>query len=77
MQAILYTVALHRYLRWRLPATTRPSTSAACCTCSLRGMSGPDHPVIAGQPCGVFAWQPPVALIEALSELFEHGRRAA
>ena len=25
----------------------------------LRGMTGPDTPVVDGQPCGVFAWQPP------------------
>ena len=37
LQALLYTVALHRYLRWRLPATTRSATSAACSTCSCAG----------------------------------------
>ena len=35
LQALLYTVALHRYLRWRLRGL-RPGrrTWAACCTCS-------------------------------------------
>ena len=35
LQALLYTVALHRYLRWRLPRL-RPgrATSAASSTCS-------------------------------------------
>ena len=42
----------------------------------LRGMCGADTPVVDGQPCGVFAWQPPAALVEALSDLLD-GRRAA
>jgi exodeoxyribonuclease V beta subunit len=32
LQALLYSVVLHRYLRWRLPATTRRPTSAASST---------------------------------------------
>ncbi len=35
LQALLYLVALHRYLRWRLPAATTPTaTSPACSTSS-------------------------------------------
>jgi hypothetical protein len=25
-------------------------------------------------PCGVWSWHPPAPLIEALSDLFDHGR---
>ena len=34
LQALLYTVALHRYLRWRFPGYDPARTSAACSTCS-------------------------------------------
>jgi len=37
----------------------------------LRGMCGPQTPVVDGHPCGVFSWQPPVALVEALSNLLD------
>ena len=37
LQALLYTVALHRYLRWRLPGLRPRRTSPACCTCSCAG----------------------------------------
>ncbi len=40
-------------------------------------MSSIEHPVTDGLPCGVFAWRPPIALIEALSDLFDQGRSAA
>ena len=39
----------------------------------LRGMVGPDTPSRDGMPCGVFRWTPPVALIDALDELFSEG----
>jgi exodeoxyribonuclease V beta subunit len=35
----------------------------------LRGMCGPDTPAVDGHPAGVFDWQPPAALITAMSEL--------
>ena len=34
LQALLYSVALHRYLRWRQPGYDPRCTSAACCTSS-------------------------------------------
>ena len=34
LQGLLYAVALHRYLRWRLPATTLTPTWAGSPTCS-------------------------------------------
>jgi exodeoxyribonuclease V beta subunit len=41
----------------------------------LRGMTGPETPVIDGQSCGVFSWAPPAELIVGLSDLFGTGRR--
>jgi exodeoxyribonuclease V beta subunit len=32
-------------------------------------MCGPETPEVDGQPCGVFAWQPPAAMVVELSEL--------
>ena len=71
LQALLYTVALHRYLRWRLPATTRSAHLAGVLYLFVRGMVGPDTPVVDGTPCGVFAWRPPAALVEALSDVLD------
>jgi len=36
LQALLYSVALHRYLRWRVPATSRASISAVSRTVRAR-----------------------------------------
>ena len=43
----------------------------------LRGMCGPNTPVVDGHPAGVFSWQPPASLITALSDLVDEGRAAA
>jgi exodeoxyribonuclease V beta subunit len=37
----------------------------------LRGMCGPDTPVVGGHVAGVFDWSPPAALVTALSDLLE------
>ena len=50
---------------------------AACMYLFLRGMCGPDTPVVDGHPAGVFSWQPPAALITAMSDLLDDGRAAA
>ena len=71
LQALLYTVALHRYLRWRLPGYDPERNLAGVLYLFLRGMSGADTPVVDGAPCGVFAWQPPAALVEALSDVLD------
>jgi exodeoxyribonuclease V beta subunit len=77
LQALLYTVALHRYLRWRLPGYCPEPNLAGVLYLFVRGMSGPDTPRVGGQPCGVFSWRPPAALVEALSDLLDRGRPAA
>ena len=71
LQALLYSVALHRYLCWRLPGYDPEVNLAGVRYLFLRGMTGPGTPVIGGGRCGVFAWRPPTGLVVALSELLE------
>ena len=68
LQALLYTVALHRYLRWRLPGYDADRHLAGVLYLFVRGMTGADAPVVDGGRCGVFAWRPSGALVEALSD---------
>jgi exodeoxyribonuclease V beta subunit len=42
----------------------------------VRGLAGPDTPVVGGTPCGVFAWRPPDAMIAAASRVLA-GLRSA
>ncbi|HEX8781314.1 MAG TPA: 3'-5' exonuclease, partial [Nocardioides sp.] len=71
LQALLYTVVLHRYLRWRLPGYDPSTHLGGVLYLYLRGMCGPDTPVVGEEPCGVFSWRPPVALVEELSALLD------
>jgi exodeoxyribonuclease V beta subunit len=64
LQALLYTVALHRYLRWRMPAYDPGRHLAGVLYLFLRGMAGE-----AG--AGVFAWRPPRSLVDALSDVLD------
>ncbi|GGI06987.1 UvrD-helicase domain-containing protein [Egicoccus halophilus] len=73
LQALLYQVALHRYLRWRVTDYRPEQHLGGALYLFVRGMTGPDTPVVDGCPHGVFAWQPPAALIEAVSDLFDGG----
>jgi exodeoxyribonuclease V beta subunit len=75
LQALLYTVALHRYLRWRLAGYDPDTHLAGVLYLFLRGMAGAETPVIAGNPCGVFAWRPSGALVRALSDVLDRGAR--
>jgi hypothetical protein len=73
LQALIYSVALHRFLRSRL-GDYRPDTHlGGVLYLFLRGKCGPATPRVGDQPCGVFAWKPPTTLIEALSDLFDRG----
>ena len=76
LQALLYTVALHRYLRWRLPAYDPDHHLAGVGYLFLRGMTGADTPTVDGSPYGIFAWRPSGALVEALSDVLDHGAPA-
>ena len=76
LQALLYTVVLHRYLRWRLPGYDPARHLGGVLYLYLRGMCGPDTPRVDGRPCGVFEWRPPVPLVEELSALLDGEVRA-
>ncbi len=69
LQALLYSVVLHRYLRWRLAGYDPERHLGGILYLYVRGMCGPATPVVDGQPCGVFAWHPPAAMVVALSDL--------
>ena len=71
LQAILYTVVLHRFLRWRLPGYDPATHLGGVLYLFLRGMAGPDSPRTDGVPTGVFSWQPPAALVVAISDLLD------
>ena len=68
---MLYSVALHRFLRWRQPGYDPAVHIGGVLYLFVRGMSGPDTPLVDGQPCGVFGWRPPVGLITGLSDLLD------
>ncbi len=74
LQAMLYSVALHRYLRWRLPDYDPSSHLGGVLYLYLRGMVGAHTPVVDGGPCGVFSWSPPAVLVEHLSALLDGSR---
>ncbi|MGD9620041.1 MAG: exodeoxyribonuclease V subunit beta [Mycolicibacterium sp.] len=69
LQALLYSVALHRFLRWRKPGYTPEMHLGGVLYLFLRGMCGKATPVLDGHPTGVFSWRPPASLIVALSDL--------
>ncbi|WP_269446700.1 3'-5' exonuclease [Blastococcus saxobsidens] len=65
LQALLYCVALHRYLRWRLPGYDPERHLGPVLYLFVRGMAGPATPAGAG----VFSWTPPPGLVPELSDL--------
>jgi exodeoxyribonuclease V beta subunit len=69
LQALLYTTALHRYLRWRLKSYDPAQHLAGVLYLFIRGMTG-----ISG--VGVFSWRPPAPLVVALSDLLDTGDTA-
>ena len=72
LQALLYAVAQHRFLRWRLRGYDPDVHLAGVLYLFVRGMTGPDGPRGAdGSPFGVFAWRPPSALVLDLSALLD------
>ena len=74
LQAILYGVALHRYLRWRLPGYRPEQHLGGAAYLFVRGMAGPATPVVDGHPYGVCSFDVPAPLTVALSDLLD-GRR--
>ena len=69
LQALLYCVALHRYLSWRLPGYVVSRHLGGVGYLFVRGMAGVNTPVIDRSTCGVFSWFPPVELVVAASDL--------
>jgi exodeoxyribonuclease V beta subunit len=69
LQAMFYLVALHRYLRWRMPGYDPAFNLGGAFYLFLRGMACPGAPLVDGEPGGVFAWTPPPGLVIGLSNL--------
>jgi exodeoxyribonuclease V beta subunit len=65
LQALLYCVALHRYLRWRLAGYDPDRHLGPVLYLFVRGMAGPGTP----EGAGVFSWTPPPGLVPELSDL--------
>jgi exodeoxyribonuclease V beta subunit len=75
LQALLYSVALHRYLRWRLPDYRAARHLAGVLYLFVRGMSAVESVGVRASepPLGVWTWQPPPDVVEAMSDLFDRG----
>jgi exodeoxyribonuclease V beta subunit len=75
LQAAFYAVALHRFLRWRLPGYRPEHHLGPIAYLFVKGMTGPDTPLVGAAPHGVFAWAPPAGFVLALSDVLDEGRR--
>jgi exodeoxyribonuclease V beta subunit len=75
LQALLYTVVVHRFLRWRQPGYDPGVHLGGIAYLYVRGMAGPDTPHADGRPYGVFTWRPPASLVLAMSDLLDGGGR--
>ena len=73
LQALLYSVALHRLLRWRQAGYDPDRHLGGIAYLFVRGMAGPTTPRIGDVPCGVFSWRAPAGLVPALSDLLDRG----
>ena len=74
LQALLYSVAVHRYLRWRLGRTYEPERHlGGTGYLFLRAMVGPDTPRVGGVPNGVCSWRPSISAIVAIDDYFATG----
>ncbi|MFT4085531.1 MAG: UvrD-helicase domain-containing protein [Nocardioides sp.] len=71
LQALLYSVVLHRFLRWRLPDYDPWTHLGGVAYLFLRGMCGEETPILDGHPTGVFSWRPSADLVLALSDLLD------
>ncbi|SMO51978.1 DNA helicase/exodeoxyribonuclease V, beta subunit [Propioniciclava tarda] len=75
LQALLYSVALHRFLARRQKGYDPKRHLAGSAYLFVRGMAGPATPIIDGHPTGVFSWRPSPDLVIAVSQLLAGGRR--
>ena len=69
LQALLYAVAVHRYLRWRQPGYDPATHLGGVLYLFVRGMCGPQSP----SGAGVLEWHPPPGLVPELSDLLAGG----
>lgn len=69
LQALLYSVAVHRYLRWRLPGYDPALHLGGAAYLFVRGLAGPAVPTVDGAPNGVALWPVPAPLVVAASDL--------
>ncbi len=71
LQALLYSVVTHRYLRWRVREYDPAVHLGGVGYLFVRGMTGPGTPTRGGVPTGLFEWHPPASLIVDLSDLLD------
>ena len=69
LQALLYVVVVHRYLRWRQPGYDPDAHLGGVLYLFLRGMTGPSAVDGTGASPGVFSWRPPAGLVVGTSDL--------
>ena len=69
LQALLYCVALHRYLRWRFPGYRPDRHLGGTAYLFVRGMDGGAS--ADGVANGVFSWTVPPQVVERLSDLLD------
>ena len=73
LQALLYGVALHRFLRWRLPDYTPERHLGGTLYLFVRGMCGPATPWSTGRRAACSGGHRRPALTVALSDLLARG----
>lgn len=77
LQAVLYLVAIHRYLRSRLGSSYSPEHDlAGAAYLFVRGMHGPAAQHGDAPSDGVWLWQPSAALVDDVDTLLATGRAA-
>ena len=70
LQILVYSVALHRYLKWRQPEYDPEKHLGGAAYFFVRGMIGFETNESPARPYGVYFWRPPTKLILALDALF-------
>ncbi len=73
LQALLYLVALYRFLRWRVPGFDPDTQLAGAVYLFVRGCAGAETPYAGERPYGVFGWRPPPGLVAAVSDVLDGG----
>ena len=70
IQALVYSVALHRYLQWRQPGYNPDTHLGGAAYLYTRGMTGHSTDEPTPRPYGVYHWRPATKLVLALDALF-------